>query len=90
MKSTTQDNWKCTKCGSCCAIVGCVSLTKDRLCEIYEKRPAVCRVKTGATMDCITCRQIEKDFKEKGFTPPKKTIRELEDYLLCLLNESNL
>ena len=48
--------WNCTKCGSCCRLVGrikelkhlnrgagaCINLTGDNLCSIYETRPIDC------------------------------------------------
>lgn len=48
----------CSQCGACCIIAGqtgmmparrdgaCIYLTKDNLCEIYDKRPELCNVKT--------------------------------------------
>ena len=48
----------CSKCGACCRIAGeqgfmpqrgdgaCLYLTEENLCEIYDKRPELCNVKT--------------------------------------------
>ncbi|MBU2060053.1 MAG: YkgJ family cysteine cluster protein [Gammaproteobacteria bacterium] len=44
--------WECKKCGACCELLPitffgkpCVNYdSKNRLCKIYENRPAICRV----------------------------------------------
>jgi Fe-S-cluster containining protein len=48
--------WKCTKCGACCHLVGhvypeldrgdwgCMHLERDNTCGIYPTRPALCIV----------------------------------------------
>lgn len=73
--------WSCIKCGSCCAIIGCKHLNKHRLCDIYETRPEICRVKDDQTKYCKHCRHIERRNRYKIEAMKKRDITELEAIL---------
>ena len=63
----------CTKCGACCRFTfglkrfglkvkedgSCVHLGKDDLCEIYETRPAVCRVSLDWAKEAEMCNRMQ-------------------------------
>ncbi len=56
-KDTVKPYFPCTKCGACCKNVrlvlpnfatkdgSCKHLSKDNECQIYDKRPLLCRIK---------------------------------------------
>lgn len=74
------DDFKCTKCGACCWIIGCSSLDpKTNLCKIYEKRPQVCigDEKTNNYKACKQCREIQRMYRRKSYKPPQKCILEI-------------